>query len=114
MRQPKYGVCLPCTITSVYDGDTLVVKTVGGGRLRVRLLDCWAPELRHEGGKASRDFARKLVSNSDTHAIFVPFKGNITAMLTFGRVLAYVFLDGQNLSEALVDAGHATIEKQRK
>lgn len=114
MIQPRFGLCLPCKITEVYDGDTLVVETFGGGRLRVRLLDCWAPELRHPGGVESRNYARWHVARCKKSAIFVPFKGNITAMLTFGRVLAYVFLDKKNLSEMLVEAGHAFTSKPKK
>jgi len=35
---------LPCAIVEVYDGDTITVRLTLD--LRVRMLDCWTPEIR--------------------------------------------------------------------
>jgi len=42
-EQPKPELSVPCKITEVYDGDTVTVEVTLTAR--VRLLDCWAPEL---------------------------------------------------------------------
>ena len=111
---PPFGVAMPCKIIEVYDGDTLVIESVGGGRLRVRLLDCWAPELKDPGGIAARDFCRLAVEQSIETAIWIPFKANIAAMLTFGRVLAHIYCNGHNLTELIVAAGHGSLTKPDK
>jgi len=51
-QPPGQGLSLPCKVVKVYDGDTVTVDVTI--RCRVRLIDCWAPELRDPGGKESQ------------------------------------------------------------
>lgn len=108
---PRPQLSLPCRVTQVYDGDTLTVEMTI--RARVRLLDCWAPELRDEGGVASRDAIKPIEGKAAT--LVVPLDGvdRLDDVLTFGRVLGYVWVDGESLSEKQVSAGHATFRKGR-
>ena len=43
-----FGLTLPGNVLDVHDGDTVTVEVKR--TLRIRLLDCWAPELRDAGG----------------------------------------------------------------
>ncbi len=115
---PAHGWSTKCRIVEVYDGDTITVEITR--RVRVRLLDCWAPEVKTTDatekarGIASRDHLRAAVENCDA-TLFVP--GSDRDMLgdewTMGRVLGHVWLEGdkESLSEFQVKAGHATREK---
>lgn len=104
---PPAGIVSPCTITEVYDGDTITVEL--RLPLRVRLLDCWAPELRDEGGRESRDHLRNLAVGK-RGVMYVPFGERFGDSLSFGRVLGHVWIDGQDesLSALQVTGGHAT------
>ena len=125
--RPVPGVTIPVEIIEVYDGDTVTIRyTV---EQRVRLLDCWAPEIRttdaaeKERGFAARDYLRTLTgvqskTSPPTKALLhVPLSDatRVDDVFTLGRVLGHVYLDGetQSLSARMVEAGHATKEKQR-
>ena len=43
LADPAAQLVVPCTITEWYDGDTPTVEITL--RIRVRLEDCWAPEV---------------------------------------------------------------------
>lgn len=109
-QQPTPQFALPCKIVEVYDGDTVTVELTI--KARIRLLDCWAPELRDTGGKASRDAIKQF--EGKTGLLQVPLTGanRLDDVFTFGRVLGYVLVDGKSISELQVTSGHATKEKQ--
>ena len=110
-KQPPAQLSLPCTIVEVYDGDTLTVEV--SLKARVRLLDCWAPELRDAGGKASRD---NLKQHEGKEAILqIPLEGadRLDDIFTFGRVLGYIYVGEVSLSDKQVREGFATKEKNR-
>jgi len=103
----KPQLILPATVTEVYDGDTLTVEF----RLpaRVRLLDCWAPELRDNGGPASREHLRSLAEGKPALVtIDLQDVDRLDDVLTFGRILGRVSVDGRDVSLEQVQAGHAT------
>ena len=110
--KPAHGISAPCKIVEVYDGDTITVDVTL--RVRVRLLDCWAPELREEGGEESRDHLSGLALDNDG-TLYVTFDGNRTAgdAMSFNRVLGRVYLadDDKDLSARQVEAGHATKDR---
>lgn len=102
---------LPIKVERVVDGDTLdVTLTI---KSRVRLLDCWAPEAKDEGGQQATDHLRELALHQ--HGLLTipiePDKG-LSALFTFGRVLGRIEVNGTDLSTAQVAAGFATREKQ--
>jgi micrococcal nuclease len=114
-KAPPAGYTTECRIIDVYDGDTITVEITK--RLKVRMLDCWAPEVRgnsREEGLISRDTLRNLALDKDA-IIHIPAanKGEIWRIMTFGRVLAHVWVKGheKNLSEQMVETGHATLVK---
>lgn len=128
--KPPRGLTAAIEITEVYDGDTLtgVVKIP----VRIRMLDCWAPELnpRHvldgqrrsdkdlqrerERAEKSRD-SLALIAEGKNGTAFIPWDhaDRVDDVLTFGRVLAHVWVDGQEktLSRQQVEAGLASSTK---
>lgn len=119
MNLPPYGLSLPCSVRRVIDGDTVVVSIPGSERQwRIRLLDCWAPELSTEAGQIAKRAAEELVADADQLSVFIPAPANAVeplSILTMGRVLGHVFLrTDQTLSEAMVARGLAFKEKPRK
>lgn len=113
---PPVGLTTPCRVLEVYDGDTITVEL--RIPIRVRLLDCWAPEVKTKDvtekqlGIKSREHLVSLAQGKEA-TMFIPFVGveRLDGVFTFGRVLAHVWVDGQSLSESQVEAGHATVRK---
>jgi endonuclease YncB( thermonuclease family) len=79
----------------------------------VRLLDCWAPERNTPEGKKA---AAKLVefAGGEPVVLHVPTAQahNMADVLTFGRVVGEVWLGGINLSDWMVEHGHAKATKR--
>ncbi|MFH1184689.1 MAG: hypothetical protein V1755_06575 [Chloroflexota bacterium] len=116
MRRPPYGICLPCRLRRVRDGDTVEVSVLGSDRLyALRLIDCWAPESNCPAGKQSTAKAEELIGKAKALAIFIPAPHDPLRLLrsiTFDRIPAYLFLSGSvTLNEAMVKAGHAAATK---
>lgn len=115
--EPNPQVTLPCRVTEVYDGDTVTVEITLP--IRVRLLDCWAPEIRttdpveKQAGFKSRDHLSKLAEGK-TGTLMIPLAGadRFDDVITLGRVLGYIWVDGKDISAEQRKAGHATKEKQ--
>lgn len=115
---PQPGVAVQCTISEVYDGDTITVTWTNSAR--VRLLDCWAPEIRtldakeKARGQKSRDHLVKLAEGKPA-LLWIPTgeASRLDDLITLGRVLGHVWVDGdpESLSAHQVQAGHATTEK---
>lgn len=115
--QPYSCISAPCEIVEVYDGDTLTVRV--SLDMRVRLLDCWCPEVRtldsaeKVKGQAARDHLKKLAPVGSAAQLLVPLTGHrLDDIITMGRVLAYVAVDGKDLSSQQVQTGHATKTKE--
>lgn len=111
-QAPSPAITLPCVVTEVYDGDTITVEV----RLpvRVRLLDCWAPELNEAGGRHSRAHLERLALGQPAR-LHVPLDAvrRSDGVFSFGRILGHVWLEGdsRSLSARQVTAGHATETK---
>lgn len=106
---PEPGINTRCTVVDVYDGDTVTVEIKY--TVKVRLLDCWAPEVRgeqKEKGLKSRDRLRELILNKKG-ILSVPAKNanSMDDLFTFGRVLGYLWVDGKNVSNLMVKEGYA-------
>lgn len=115
MSRPQHGWSSPCVVDRVLDGDTIEVTVTR--KLRVRLLGCWAPEIHGEEkplGLKSLQHLKELALGS-TGTVFIPTEDarNMGDILTLGRVLGHVWIDGSDisLSDAQVIAGHARREK---
>jgi micrococcal nuclease len=101
-------------ITEVYDGDTVTIDVdlgfsvwVRGERLRLARID--APEVRgadREAGLAAREFLRSLVLDKPIIVQTIrDRKGK------FGRYIAELWLDGENVNDRLVAEGHAVFRE---
>jgi endonuclease YncB( thermonuclease family) len=89
------------TVTRVPDGDTLWVKPEGDAaprKLRLHGLD--APEICQAGGVAARDALAALVANTRV-SVSVKYQDD------YGRGLARVSLNGEDVGARLVASGHA-------
>jgi len=116
---PEPGLALRVVVSEVYDGDTVTVAWTSTAR--VRLLDCWAPEVRTKDadekvvGEQARDFLADLAAGK-SGVLFVPTGSarRFDDVLTMGRVLGHIWLDGDpvSLSEHMRAAGLATKEKE--
>jgi endonuclease YncB( thermonuclease family) len=115
-EQPRGQISVPCEVVEVYDGDTMTVRV--SVDLRVRLLDCWAPELKTKDqaekvkGIASMEHLRRLAPSGSKAQLTIPLNGDrLDDVLTLGRVLGRVSVDGKDLSEQQVKASHARASK---
>ena len=114
---PAAVLIVPCTITEWHDGDTPTVEVTM--RVRVRLLNCWAPEVSTKNavekakGLASRDHASRRFPIGSEAKLIIPIEGmdRFDDAISLGRVLGELTVDGVNVSEAQVKAGHATKTK---
>lgn len=104
--QPQ--LVLPCRVVSVHDGDTLTAEVTL--RANIRLLDCWAPELRDVGGVESRAKLTELASGK-TGLLTIPLGNDVGDSLTFSRVLGRIEIDGRDVSKQMVESGRATKTK---
>lgn len=116
MSQPPLGYVTGCRVVDAYDGDTVVVDITR--RVRVRLLDCWAPEIRtHDSdekrrGIASRAYLASILEAAGNVVLQVPTQDDdVQDWMSLGRVLGHLWVDGETVSSRMVAAGHATKEK---
>ena len=92
-----------CTVSSVYDGDTMRVKC-DGELMKVRLHCIDTPEMgQRPWGKESRDYLRGLAPRGSN----VQIKGHKKDR--FGRFIGEVFKDGDILNFVLVREGQAAV-----
>ena len=114
---PRPGWVTPARVVRVYDGDTVIVEVKK--RFHVRLLDCWAPEIRTRDdaekarGIAARDYLAGLIDGRDV-LVEVPADGlEVGKSFSFGRLLGRIYLNDRDVGQAVVDAGHATKTKTK-
>ena len=116
---PPIGWTVQVKIIEVYDGDTVVCEI--RKRVRIRLLDCWAPEIRTKNkdekqkGYDSKENLTKILPYGSDAILHIPGSVDIGRSLTFGRFLGHLWADAEddNVSMQQVAAGHATETKQR-
>ena len=110
---PAAAIAVPCRVIEVVDGDTVTVEVTL--RMRVRLKDCWAPELREEGGPESRDHMRRLALDQDA-VLLVDLEGarRLDDVFTFGRIVGSIYVDGKDASQQQIEAGHAFERRQKQ
>jgi micrococcal nuclease len=97
-------------VTRVADGDTLVVD-IDGTEEYVRLIGVDTPESVHPDkernvpyGAVASDFTKKLVEDKT-----VILELDAQERDRYGRLLAYVYLDGVMLNKTLLSEGHAKL-----
>jgi endonuclease YncB( thermonuclease family) len=113
---PQPGWVTTAKVVEVYDGDTVTVEI--RKQLRVRLLDCWAPEIRTRDeqvkadGIKSRDHLRRLIEQKEV-ILSIPARSRIGDSFSFDRALGRIYLGGKDVSALQVEAGYATKEKPK-
>lgn len=123
---PEPAWVTPGRVLRVIDGDTLEVEI--RRTIRVRMLNCWAPESHRDGrvpeqereeqkalGIASKKSLQSVAEDRDV-IVRIPTStdGDLSQVFTLGRVLGEVWLQSdpsESLSERQVRLGHATKEK---
>ncbi len=102
---------VPRHVERVIDGDTLVVD----GHVHVRLIGVDTPETKHPDkpvdlfGPEATAFTRSLVQDRDVELQFDRERRD-----RYGRVLAYVYIDGRLLNEEIIRAGFSRAETRYK
>jgi endonuclease YncB( thermonuclease family) len=107
----NYGSAVVAEITSVYDADTFRVNianwpAIAGERIPIRVRGVDAPEIR------ARCDAEKYAAREAKQFTVAALRGAQVVELhnmdrgKYFRILADVYVDGQNLAELLIAAGH--------
>ena len=127
MKEPPKGITTAVKVVRVIDGDTVDVEITR--TIRVRLLDCWAPETRtrdpeekvkgYESKKYLHDLLKQVFYNDlaarkqKKVTLFIPAdeQGELKDNFTFSRVLGRLFVSGEDVSELMIEAGKATRTK---
>lgn len=121
------GESVEASVVDVIDGDTLEIRLADGRTDRVRLLGVDTPEvhaanepgefegvpdtdagadcLRAAGHNATAFMQRRVLDESIT-LVFDPLADRRGA---YGRLLAYVQLDGRDVNQELIARGHARL-----
>lgn len=118
---PQRGLTTEALITRVIDGDTVEVQPLLPV-MRIRLLDCWAPETRTKDidekarGIDSKNHLKRILMDGQRVLLEVPGNQELDETLTMGRVLARIWTHNaagvlENVSELQVASGHATEKK---
>ncbi len=96
-------------VVKIIDGDTIAVKT-DGGTSSIRLIGINAPEVSHgesEGecfGDESTSHLKYLIGDNDVVLEFDDTQGKYDE---YNRLLAYVFIDGNNINRQMIRDGYA-------
>lgn len=116
-------------VTRVIDGDTIDVEVTR--TIRVRMLDCWAPESHVDSRLPADEQAaekrrgllskRNLVALAQGQPVIVQIptaaSGDVADVFTFGRALGRVWLvvdPAESLSVKQVRGGFAEVAKSEK
>ncbi|WP_435095507.1 lamin tail domain-containing protein [Halarchaeum sp. P4] len=115
------------TVTNVTDGDTVSVRYPNGSTDTVRLLGVDTPEVHAENtpgefegvpnttagkeclrsaGKNASAFTKQAL---DGETVTLKYDSNTDRRGYYGRLLAYVYVNGSNFDYRLVDSGHARV-----
>ena len=110
-------------ITKVIDGDTMDVQFKNGSTDRVRLLGVDTPETNAKNkpneygditdlkcltrwGDKSDDYAKKVLDGKEVNLVFDEDAGERGY---YGRLLAYIEIDGYDFNESLISRGYARV-----
>jgi micrococcal nuclease len=99
---------LPATIVRVIDGDTVIARLDGGAVEKIRLLGVDTPEVVDPRkpvqcfGHAASDFTKTQLTGRR-----VSLELDTEQRDKYGRLLAYVILDGHRYNDLLIERGYA-------
>lgn len=87
-------------IIRVIDGDTVILQETGGFQTRIRLAGIDAPETKMSYGVEAQSFLARLVINKEV--VVIARKQD-----RYGRTVATVFLDTDDVNLSMLKAGMA-------
>lgn len=100
----------PYEVVRIVDGDTIIVE-LDGGEEKLRMIGVDTPESVHNDleknvpyGKVSSDYTKDMLEGRE-----VWLEMDVEERDRYGRLLAYVYLDGEMFNRMLLEEGHATI-----
>jgi micrococcal nuclease len=109
---PSGGRCstrgIDVALRRVVDGDTIEVRMPGGQIEAVRYIGMNTPEVHHPdkgeepGGQVAKALNETLVTGKRLELVF-----DAQARDRYGRLLAYVYANGEHVNAALVERGYA-------
>ena len=88
------------------DGDTVWIN-IDNKKEKVRLLAIDAPEIGDDYGEVAKNYLCDKLSNANS--INVEYDNNSDVKDKYGRVLAWVFADEENINKSLVSSGYARV-----
>ena len=111
---PSLSLTMPARVVSIHDGDTLTVEMKF--QAKIRLIDCWAPEIVGEQKKAGLKAKESLAKLADGKScvVVIPWQEDLGKMTSLGRVLGYVVVNGSDMSYEQVKAGMAGKTKEQE
>jgi endonuclease YncB( thermonuclease family) len=101
---------IPAFVTRIIDGDTIVVRLENDKEERVRFISVDAPETVKPGVKAepwgpeASQFTKNMLEGKNVVLVF-----DVSERDRYGRLLAYVEVNGQDIGEALLREGLARV-----
>lgn len=98
------------TLDSCVDGDTAWF-IINNEKVKVRFLGIDTPEstnIIEEYGEDASNYTCGLLE--DAKDIYIEYDDNSDSHDKYGRLLGWVFVDGNNLSELLVSKGYAEVK----
>ena len=97
-------------VLKVVDGDTIQID-YNGTKEKVRLIGIDTPESVHpdeaknnENGKIASEYTKKLLTDKS-----VSLELDVQERDKYGRILAYVYLDGEMVNKKLLADGYAQV-----
>lgn len=97
---PPAAARLAGVVTRVIDGDTVVVQVAGRAPMDVRLRDIDAPESCQPWGPEAKKALEEMALGQNVE--LTPHGRD-----SYGRTVATLVVDGQNLGRRMVEEGHA-------
>lgn len=101
---------ISAAVVRVVDGDTIVVKLANGVEGKVRYIGIDTPETKHPNkgveyyGKEATEANKRLVDGKD-----VELELDVQRWDKYGRLLAYVYVNGLFVNKELVGQGYAHV-----
>jgi len=119
-EQVNFGIIFPGKVINVVDGDTVDVEV--RRVIRIRMLDCWAPESRtkdlaekKEGLEAKAELAKIISGRKVVVQVPIGRDARFGESMTFDRVLGRIIDEETRLdySKYMVQHGFATKNKEK-
>ena len=110
---PQTGWSIKGKVTDVHDGDTVTVSF--SKMMKVRLIDCWAPEvtgIQKAIGLQARDNMKNLVLDKEV-TVFIPEdQSDIGKSTSISRFLGHIWVGDTNIAAKQVSDGFACKTKK--